>query len=237
MIRSIVLWTALVVPSVSADGWTQLFNGKSLDGWEAVGDGVWTILAEGTLVGQRNPGNPPFENDTLTTQKYRGWVNVQAWLYTRREFGDFDLELEYWLRTKGNSGISLRDPSRGKYGVAMPPDFTKTPSKLGYEIQLNNQYPDQHASGSIYTFTKAPTGAQIDNQWNRLRIESRANLIRVLINGKLVSEHPGDPKRPVRGPIGLQLHDQFSVVMFRNIRIRELNVTPADRVSPGHARR
>jgi hypothetical protein len=222
MIRALVLVAALSVCAFPADKWTPLFNGKNLDGWEQIGDGVWTVLADGTLLGQRNPGNPPFENDTITPQKYRGWVNVQAWLYTVRDFEEFDLEFDYWLRMKGNSGISLRDPSRAKYGVVMPPDFTKTPSKLGYEIQLNNQYPDQHASGSIYTFTKAATGAQVDNQWNKMRIESRKNMIRVLINGKLVSEHPGDPKRPTRGPIGLQLHDQFSVVMFRNIRISEI---------------
>jgi hypothetical protein len=219
--RLLALWTALALSGFGADGWVRLFNGKTLDGWESVGDGVWTVMTDGTLVGQRNPGSPPFENDTLTPQRYRGWVNTQAWLYTHRDFGEFDLELDYWLRVKGNSGISLRDPSRAKYGVMMPPDFTKTPSKLGYEIQLNNQYPDQHASGSIYTFTKATPGAQIDNQWNKLRIESRKNIIRVSINGKVVSEHPGDPKRPLTGPLGLQLHDQFSVVMFRNIRIRE----------------
>ena len=103
----------------------------------------------------------------------------------------------------------------------MPPDFTKTPSKLGYEIQLNNQYPDKHPSGSIYTFVDAKTGVQKDNQWNKIQIESRKDMIRVRLNGVVVAEHPGDPKRPVRGPIGLQLHDQFSVVMFRNIRITE----------------
>jgi hypothetical protein len=27
--------------------------------------------------------------------------------------------------------------------------------------------------------------------------------------------------RPLRGPIGLQLHDRFTWAMFRNIRIRE----------------
>lgn len=223
MLRIAMLWAALALCGFGADGWTALFNGKNLDGWEQIGDGVWTVLPDGTLVGQRNPGSPPFENDTISPVRYRGWVNIQAWLYTaRNDFKEFDLELDYWLRVKGNSGISLRDPSRAKYGVAMPPDFTKTPSKLGYEIQLNNLYPDQYPSGSIYTFAKAEPGAQVDNQWNKLRIESRMNMIRVFINGKPIAQHAGDPKRPTSGPIGLQLHDQFSVVMFRNIRIREL---------------
>jgi hypothetical protein len=41
------------------------------------------------------------------------------------------------------------------------------------------------------------------------------------VNGRLSAEHPGEPGRPLVGPIGLQLHDQFTFVMFRNLRIRE----------------
>jgi hypothetical protein len=38
----------------------------------------------------------------------------------------------------------------------------------------------------------------------------------------VVAEHAGDPQRSKTGPIGLQLHDQFSIVMFRNVRIAEV---------------
>ena len=44
---------------------------------------------------------------------------------------------------------------------------------------------------------------------------------KVYVNGELVAEHAGDPKRPLTGPIGLQLHDQTSFVMFRNIYLLE----------------
>jgi hypothetical protein len=59
------------------------------------------------------------------------------------------------------------------------------------------------------------------NAWNSLEIESRDKNIRVRVNGQVVAESPGDPKRPKTGPIGLQLHDQFTLMMFREIRIRE----------------
>jgi hypothetical protein len=61
-----------------------------------------------------------------------------------------------------------------------------------------------------------------NDDWNALDISSRRDKITVRLNGKIVAEHAGDPARPKAGPIGLQLHDQFSVVMFRNIRIREM---------------
>ena len=37
-----------------------------------------------------------------------------------------------------------------------------------------------------------------------------------------VHEHAGDPARSKVGPIGLQLHDMTSIVMFRNIRMKEI---------------
>jgi hypothetical protein len=54
-------------------------------------------------------------------------------------------------------------------------------------------------------------------------ILSRHNLITVRINGEVVAQHPGDTARSKTGPIGLQLHDQFTTILFRNIRIREIS--------------
>ncbi len=54
-----------------------------------------------------------------------------------------------------------------------------------------------------------------------MEIESRNGAIRVRVNGTLAAEYAGDPARSKSGPIGLQLHDQFTSAMFRNIRIRE----------------
>jgi hypothetical protein len=228
MIRHTLQATTLgvfLVGALTAADWKPLFNGKNLDGWEIIGDGVWLVMSDGTLLGERRPekNQPAAGADTITREQYNGWRDQQSWLYTvRNDFAEFDLHVEFWTRVMGNSGISLRDPSRAKYAITLPPDFKRTPSKLGYEIQINSQYPDPHPTGSIYGFVDAKTGVQKDNEWNAMDIESRANSIRVKVNGVIVAEYPGDPKRPKTGPIGLQLHDQFCVIMFRNIRIREL---------------
>src|SRR5436190_1585572 len=129
----------LAGPLAAAD-WKPLFNGKNLDGWEAIGDGQWTVMADGTLLGQRigdlrkmlTPGGP-----LPAPQQFKGWVDTQSWLYTRRsDFGEFDLHLEYWTKTTGNSCVSIRDSSRAKWGIVTPPDYKRTPSKIGYEIQI-----------------------------------------------------------------------------------------------------
>ncbi len=221
----LALLLLLAGPLAAAD-FKPMFNGKNLDGWEVLGDGQWTVMADGTILGQRIgdlrkllvPGGA-----FSTPQQFTGWVNAQSWLYTtRNDFGEFDLNLEYWTKTSGNSGVSIRDTSRAKWAIITPPDYTKTPSKIGYEIQINNRYPDPHPSGSIYGFVDAPKDAQRNDDWNTMGISSRNDKITITLNGKVVAESAGDPKRSKTGPIGLQLHDQFSIIMFRNVKIREI---------------
>lgn len=211
--------------------WKPLFNGKNLDGWEPRGECIWTVMEDGTLLGQRAHRNPasPFPSWPVDAKTYRGWLYRQAWLYTKAEFGEFDLQLDYWIPPRGNSGVSIRDRSRAHAAVGEPdserPELAKfpstTPAHIGYEIQIIDGDSDKYPSGSVYTFVPAKTGAQRRGQWNTMLIESRKNLIRVSINGQVVAASAGDPKRSLTGPIGLQLHDQFTFAMFRNIRIRE----------------
>ncbi len=190
----------------SPGAWVNLLNGKNLDGWEIVGEGFWNMMSDGTLVGQRDPAK--------STER-------QCWLYTKKEFGEYDLHVEFWLRWGGNSGVSIRDTSRAQYAQGAKWDPKRTPSHIGYEIQIANDG-DEYGTGSVYLFTKAKTGIQRDFDWNSLDIESRNNIIRVKLNGQLAAESPGDPQRSKTGPIGLQLHDHKCVAMFRNIRIQEV---------------
>jgi type 1 glutamine amidotransferase len=205
-------------------GWRPLFDGKTLEGWESRGDCKWSVLPDGSLLGERTRGEPPSDR-----KEYDAWLGHQAWLYTRDEYGEFDLHLEYWIPAGGNSGVSIRDRSRahGAFDEAdtARPDlaaFPKTtPAHIGYELQIIDDDKETYPSGSIYSLVPAKRGVQRPGAWNSMDVESRNTNIRVRINGQLVAEGPGDPARSKTGPIGLQLHDRFSTVIFRNIRIRE----------------
>lgn len=216
-----------------AADWKALFNGKNLDGWETRGDCIWTVVEPGILLGQRahasvaTPFTVPFPIDQ---KQYRSWLYRQAWLYSKAEFGEFDLHVEYWMPHNMNSGVSIRDRSRAHYVIgeqdADRPDLATplkgSPAHVGYEIQIIDGEGDKYPSGSVYTFVAAKTGFERRGEWNSMDIESRNEIIRVRLNGQLVAESPGDPKRSKTGPIGLQLHDQFTFAMFRNIKIRQL---------------
>ncbi len=230
----ILLTLPLALSPAFSQQWSDLFNGKSLNGWQVRGEGIWTVMEDGSLLGQRRHDQPqsPFPDPWPVSEKqYRSWLNPQAWLYTvRNDFGEFDLHVEYFIPPQGNSGVSIRDVSRAHYAIrepadAAPPLTTKlkgSPAHIGYEIQIIDRDSADFPSGSVYLFAAAKTGLHKSGAWNSLDIESRNALIRVKVNGQLAAESPGDPARSKTGPIGLQLHDQFSFAMFRNIRIREI---------------
>jgi hypothetical protein len=207
MLNKFCLLTVLAVGTAWCAGpkWVNLLNGKNLDGWETVNDGIWNVLSDGTLVGQRD----------MRTAEH------QAWIYTKKEFSEFEFEVEFWTRARGNSGISILDTSRGHFSFGPQYVRMKTPSNIGYEIQISYGYPDDYTTGSIYNFVKAKVGAQKENDWNKMNIEHRNGMVRVKLNGVLVAERARDANRASSGPIGFQLHDKYSVVMFRHPRIRE----------------
>jgi hypothetical protein len=207
-------WAPLCLPAQNA---RDLFNGRDLTGWEVRGDSVWTPISGGILAGTRTHPDKFAFSWPLEQKQFQAWRYRQAWLYTLDNFDEFDLDLEYWIPPGGNSGVSIRDTSRGACAVGEAP----TPSHIGYEIQIakGGKYP----SGSVYLFAAAKEDLHLDNAWNKLEIQSRHEMIRVRLNGQFASESPGDPKRPRIGPIGLQLHDQFSWALFRNIRIRTVS--------------
>jgi hypothetical protein len=210
--------------SAHAAPWKNLFNGRNLDGWEPRGNCQWSVMKDGTLLGERpHPGGAdPFGQWPINRQQYGRWLNQQAWIYSNAEYEEFDLRLEYLIPHGGNSGVSIRDTSRARYGFLPEWDPSRTPSHVGYEIQIIDNDKEKFPTGSIYLFAPAKTGLHRPGEWNTLEIESRRELIRVRVNGQVVAEGKGDPARAKKGPIGLQLHDRFSWAMFRNVRLREV---------------
>ena len=66
-------------------GWTTLFDGSSLDGWNVLGDANWE-LADGAV--QADSG--------------------RGFLVTPDAYADFELTLEFWVDEPANSGIFIR---------------------------------------------------------------------------------------------------------------------------------
>jgi len=179
-------------------GFVPLFNGRDLSGWEHNGRPGTFVVKDGMLVGRRKHGSA-------------------YWLSTKRQYGDFELRLQYKIERGGNSGIFIRAPRYGRT------------SREGMEIQIYDQRPrpprpHKGSTGAIYgvvapsCFAEKPPG-----EWNDLWILCDGDLVRVTLNGKRIidadmSKYPELRHRPRRGYIGLSAHTK--TVWFRNIRIR-----------------
>ena len=196
---------------VSEPGFTPLFDGKSLRGWD--------------FVGPNDPKNP---NWSAVDGVLRCNDRSGSWLRTLETYDDFVIRLEYKLPKGGNSGVYLRVPTEGRV------------SQIGLEIQLiddkgwrSSLKPSQR-TGSVYAGI-APEGdvAAPPEEWNSIEILAEGRRIRTILNGvQLYDARLDDEKkdanllghplatRRLTGFIGLQ--DHTGGPMFRHIRIKEL---------------
>lgn len=80
----------------------NLFNGKNLDGWYALGDNQW-VVEDGVLKSPKSGAN----------------------LVTRQKFNDFKLHIEFRCPPGSNSGVYLR----GRYEIQIEDSYGKEPQK------------------------------------------------------------------------------------------------------------
>ncbi|MEE2639054.1 MAG: DUF1080 domain-containing protein [Planctomycetota bacterium] len=187
----------------------SLFNGKNLQGWTGYGGAA--------------SANWVAEGGVLCCTGAAG----ASWIHIKKEYGDFELSLEFNLPPNANSGVFIRAPKTGDPWVS------------GMEIQLlddegkkwKNLQPDQY-SGSIYA-VMAPSRrvTRQAGKWQSLKIRCVGKSCQVWLNGQQVVDAdlkalalkagekvPG--LRRARGLVGLQNHGDR--VSFRNIRILEI---------------
>jgi hypothetical protein len=181
---------------------TYLFDGQSIDGWCMAGPGKFVLVEYGK---------------SLHSEGAMGLL----W-YTKKKYKDFVLKIDWKVsRTNDNSGIFIR--------FSNPDNDPWIAVNTGYEIQIDDMaMPDGnplHKTGAIYNFA-APSNAAASKpvgQWNTFEIEVTGQKYSITLNGeKAIAEFTGN--RNTEGYIGMQNHDAYSHVSFKNIMIKEKKV-------------
>lgn len=229
-------------------GFTALFNGKDLSGWRggttfdhrkllempeaerAAQIAKWTATMHET-----NPktGKPHWhvERDELVND------GLGAYASTIKDYGNFELRLEYKTVAGADSGIYLRGVPQVQIWDINQADRAKQPDRhprLGSGGLFNN--PVGAPGRDPLVVADKPFG-----EWNTVRVVMVGSRVSVWLNEKLVVDHaimanhydaklPAAERRPVppRGPIQLQTHG--GEIRWRNIFLREIGPAEANQL-------
>ncbi|MEO6434353.1 MAG: DUF1080 domain-containing protein, partial [Tepidisphaeraceae bacterium] len=220
---SLILTLLFVTPaSLRAEerGFVPLFNGKDLSGWVAINVAPDTFSARDGMIASTG-----FPTGIMRTE---------------RQYENFIIEFEWMhLKPKGNAGLFV-------WGAPMT--APGTPFARGIEVQvLDDAYVEAGARqrgiytghGDIFSIHGAtmkpdrphPDGwerclprenrANPAGQWNHYRVEANDGVIKLAVNGKVVSG--GTACSPRKGYLCLE--SEGSPALFKNIRIKELPST------------
>jgi len=193
------------------DGFVALFNGTDLAGWvgDTKGYKVESLDGQGAIVCQPGGTN----------------------LFTKDEFADFELRLEFKLTAGANNGLALRAPLEGD------------PAYTGFESQvLDNTDPkykglkDWQYHGSLYGVAAATaTALKPVGEWNVQTVTMKGTRVTIVLNGVTILDVHLDKVAPegktvsgskvegltrTKGHIGFCGHGDR--VAFRNVRVKRM---------------
>ena len=192
----------------STEGFTSIFNGKDFEGWQGA------------------TANYEVVDGAIRCQKGKGGV-----LYTKAEYADFQVALEFKLPKNGNNGLAIRYPGKGDTAYDGMCELQVLDEK--YEEVTKSKLDPRQVHGSAYGMLAAQRGYQRPaGEWNFQEVTVKGSRIKVELNGTIIldgdvsqvkdlmanSPHPG--KDRVSGHFGFAGHND--PVSFRNIRIKRL---------------
>ncbi|MDF1752079.1 MAG: DUF1080 domain-containing protein [Verrucomicrobiales bacterium] len=205
------------------EGFTPIFNGIDLTGWEGI-EAAWAV-EDGAIV------------CTGRNEEEKNWL-----IWKGGEPEDFILKLEFKF-TSGNSGVQVRSHlAEGKppfhvqgYQVEIAESkvmglwhHSLSPEKYRSHLALAGEE-STYAEDGTKTVESIADGEELkalckDGEWNSLEIIAKGPTLTQRINGQvfsiLIDE---DAKyRMTKGLIALQDHGKGTVAAFRNIVLKEI---------------
>jgi hypothetical protein len=218
--------------NVPPQGFVALFNGTNLDGFfghETQDPRTLWAMKPDELAAHKEKTR---ENLRAHWRVADGvLINDGNGLYasTDKDYGDFELLLEYKTVAKADSGIYLRGCPQVQIW-----DYTKDGGK--WEIGADK------GSGGLWNNSPGAPGKdplvladKPFGEWNAVRVIMIGERVTVFLNSKLVVDHARmenyyDRKLPIfgKGPIQLQTHG--GEICWRNIFVREIGPEEADRI-------
>jgi hypothetical protein len=201
LIGCLPLGAGIAAAAEDETGFEQLFDGKSLAGWQPNENPASWQVAHGAIV-CHGPRSHLF------------YVGPEA--AKPAEFRNFHLKAEVMTKPGANSGLFLHTKHQPEGWPAQ-----------GYEVQVNNSQRDPVRTGSLYNVVKNFHAPAEDNTWFTLEVIVVGKAVTVKVDGRVLYEFVEPEgvtgtRRLSAGTFALQAHDPDSEVHYRNIRVKRL---------------
>jgi Domain of Unknown Function (DUF1080) len=204
------------VLNVPPAGFTALFNGKDLTGWK----GLVADPPKRAKMSAEELAAAQAKADASMLAHWKAENGIIVFdgkgqsLCTAKDYGDFELYVDWKIEKDGDSGIYLR----GTPQVQIWDPAVKAAGGIGSGGLYNNQ---KNPSKPTAVADK-PIG-----QWNTFFIKMVGDKVTVTLNGQVVVdnvtlENFWDRKSPIYPTGQIELQNHGNTLYFRNIYIREL---------------
>jgi gluconolactonase len=195
------------------DGFTALFNGKDLAGWKGlVGDPKSRAAMKPEELAEAQK-----KADASMNEHWKAVDGVIVFdgkgdsLCTAKDFGDFEMYVDWKIEEKGDSGIYLRG----------------SPQVQIWDYKLNNI-----GSGGLYNNEKNPANPLVladkpVGEWNTFYIKMVGDKVTVKLNDQVVVddtvlENYWERDKPIYPTGQIELQNHGNSLYFKNIYIKEL---------------
>lgn len=191
------LWLGTSALLAADADWRPLWDGKTLQGWDEIGQGKWTV-EEGAI-------------HAVHTKNQRDYGH----LVTDRKYTNFIVRVKY-KSLKGNSGLYFRIEEKGASGVSGFQAEIDPDKDTGGLYETNGRkWVVQPKAADVKRWYKP-------GEWNEMTVTAKGKHLVVHVNGMKTAEVPNDTKGRAAGKIALQLHGGQDVeVWFKDLEIRE----------------
>lgn len=225
------------------DGFVEIFDGKTLDGWE--GDTTYWHVANGSLIGEVTP------TTLLKSNTFIVWKGGTP--------GDFELKADFKIAETGNSGINYRSEAltdiphalrgyqadidgrnnytgqnyeergrttlayRGEIATILSQDNPSDPASFKAHV-VKNAWSKREITGSLGNIDSLKSMIK-GGDWNTCHIIAKGNRLQHYINGVLMSDVTDNDtlNRKMEGLLGVQVHvGPPMTVEYRNILLKQL---------------
>lgn len=196
------------------EGFKALFNGKDLTGWKGLVKGPYDNPSKRAQLPPEKLAELQKEADENMRAHWKVEDGALVFdgkgrsLCTAKDYGDFEMYVDWKILPKGDSGLYLRG----------------TP-----QVQI---WDNPIGSGGLYNNQKNPSkpskaADRAVGQWNTFRIKMVGDKVSVWLNGELVvdnvtMENYWERDKPIY-PVGqIELQNHGNTLYFKNVYLREL---------------